>query len=126
MRYRTRRTPSPPCASCATTARSGPSSTAPDAPAENRCKYDAHLGHGGDMSSFNRRQVIKGAATAAAAGALGPFFPGRVLGANDRFVVAIVGTRGQGQSHIGGYGPMKDVKVKYLCDIDENVLATRQ
>jgi predicted dehydrogenase len=73
----------------------------------------------------SRRQVLKYAAGATAGVALGPFFPGRVLGANDRVQVACVGLRGQGQAHFGNYGKMKDANVKYLCDVDENVLGIR-
>jgi predicted dehydrogenase len=78
-----------------------------------------------DSSGHDRRQVLKGSAVVAAAGALGPFFSGRVLGANDRVNLAIVGVRGQGTSHIRSFGSMPNVRVKYLCDVDENVLGDR-
>ncbi len=44
---------------------------------------------------------------------------------NDTIRVAVVGTRGQGNSHIGQYGRMKDVQIAALVDIDENILDQR-
>src|SRR5262245_56569137 len=74
---------------------------------------------------FDRREVLKGAAWATAAGVLGPFLPGRVLGANDRVNIAIVGIRGQGQAHIEGFGNAPNTRIKTLCDIDENLFGDR-
>lgn len=76
-----------------------------------------------------RRQVLRRAATAgglaAGTGILGPFFPGRVLGANDRLHVAVVGIRGQGTGHIANYLALEGVHLKTLCDVDENLFARR-
>jgi predicted dehydrogenase len=71
---------------------------------------------------FNRRQILK---ATAAAGIVGPFFPGRVLGANDRVNLAVIGVRGQGTAHIDGFAALPGVNVKTLCDLDGNVLARR-
>jgi predicted dehydrogenase len=76
-------------------------------------------------TTITRRHVLKGGAAATAAGALGPFFPGRVLGANDRINLAIVGLRGQGTAHLKNFPSMANVNVKTLCDVDENVLGVR-
>lgn len=73
----------------------------------------------------SRRQILKGAAVATAASSLGPFFPGRVLGANDRVNVAVIGVRSQGGAHIENFAKLPNVHVKTLCDIDENVLGDR-
>jgi predicted dehydrogenase len=73
--------------------------------------------------NISRRQILKGTALAGAAGIIGPFFPGRVLGANDRLNVAIVGLRGQGQAHIKEFGRMSNVRVKTLVDLDQNLHA---
>src|SRR2546423_1802336 len=72
----------------------------------------------------SRRSVLKGAAMATVSA---PFwFPsGRVLGANDRVNLAIVGIRGQGLSHIKGFPKLANVNVKTFCDIDENNFAER-
>jgi predicted dehydrogenase len=78
-----------------------------------------------EKRAINRRQVLKGSAVATAAGALGPFFPGRVLGANDRVNLAIIGTRGQGTAHLKYFPSIANVKVKTVCDVDENILGAR-
>ena len=49
----------------------------------------------------------------------------RVLGANDRIRVAVVGVRGRGWDHVRGYKPIEGVEVAYFCDADENVLSKR-
>ncbi len=50
---------------------------------------------------------------------------GRVLGANDRVVVASIGIRGQGNSVKRGFARLKNVEVKTLCDIDANLAPER-
>ncbi|WP_149275319.1 Gfo/Idh/MocA family protein [Pareuzebyella sediminis] len=50
---------------------------------------------------------------------------GRILGANDRLQMAVIGIRGRGGSHIDNFGKMKDVHLKYLVDIDENLFKER-
>ena len=75
--------------------------------------------------NISRRDLLRGAAAVSAAGALGPFFPGRVLGANDRVNVAIIGIRGQGGAHIGGFSRIPNVHIKTFCDIDENLFGER-
>jgi predicted dehydrogenase len=75
-------------------------------------------------SKLNRRQLLKGAGMATVSAAF--WYPsGRVLGANDRVNLAIVGIRGQGTSHIDGFGKMKDVNIAAFCDIDENLYGSR-
>jgi predicted dehydrogenase len=54
-----------------------------------------------------------------------PLVGGRVLGANDRVVVASIGIRGQGNSVKRGFAKLKGVEIKTLCDIDENLAAER-
>lgn len=49
----------------------------------------------------------------------------RVLGANDRLRVAVVGLNGRGKSHIGSYLKLDDVEVAALVDPDTKVLASR-
>ena len=50
---------------------------------------------------------------------------GRVLGANDRVVVASIGIRGQGNSVKRGFARLPNVEVKTLCDIDANLAPER-
>jgi predicted dehydrogenase len=50
---------------------------------------------------------------------------GRVLGANDRVVVASIGIRGQGNAVKRGFAQLPNVTVKTLCDIDANLAPER-
>ena len=49
----------------------------------------------------------------------------RVMGANDRVVLASIGVRGQGDSLKRGFARLKNVEIKTLCDIDANLQASR-
>jgi predicted dehydrogenase len=49
----------------------------------------------------------------------------RVLGANDRVVLASIGIRGQGDALKQGFAKLPGVEIKTLCDIDENLFARR-
>ena len=70
-------------------------------------------------SGLSRRDLVKAAAGAAL------LAPGRVLGANDRVRVAVVGLRGRGLDHIKKIRETPDVELAAVVDVDENVLATR-
>jgi predicted dehydrogenase len=54
-----------------------------------------------------------------------PHVGGRILGANERLVVASIGIRGQGNSLKRGFARLKDVEIKTLCDIDANLADER-
>src|SRR6516164_11639933 len=81
-------------------------------------------------SDETRRDFLKTAATAGAAGVLsGLTFltrPGRVFGANDRVRVAVCGLRGRGKDHLNGFSHVPNVEIAALCDVDENVLTKRR
>lgn len=47
----------------------------------------------------------------------------RVLGANDRIGVAVIGLNGMGHFHVRTLVGRSDVQVVALCDVDDNVLA---
>lgn len=47
----------------------------------------------------------------------------RVLGANDRMIVAVVGPGGMGTNHIRTLVGQKDVAISHVCDVDANRLA---
>jgi predicted dehydrogenase len=49
----------------------------------------------------------------------------RVAGANDRVVVASIGIRGQGNALKRGFARLPGVEIKTLCDVDENLFASR-
>ena len=54
-----------------------------------------------------------------------PHVGNRILGANDRVVVAQVGIRGQGNSLKKGFAQLKNVEIKTLCDVDGNLFESR-
>ena len=68
------------------------------------------------MSNFDRRDFIK---TGAGMAALSLAQSSRVLGANDRVRVAIIGLRGRGNDHING-PTVPGVELAAICDIDDS------
>src|SRR4051812_32645275 len=48
--------------------------------------------------------------------------PQRVMGANDRVRVAIVGLHGRGIDHLKNYAQVHNAQIAAFCDIDESVL----
>ena len=71
--------------------------------------------------SISRRTFLTGSAALVA----GTMAHGRVLGANDRIQVAIVGLNGQGGYHLEECLKRDDVDVVALCDVDGRVLDRR-
>src|SRR5262245_13166381 len=47
---------------------------------------------------------------------------GRVIGANDRINVAVIGTNSRGLSHIGSLA-QPGVELAYVCDVDDQAVA---
>jgi predicted dehydrogenase len=47
----------------------------------------------------------------------------RLLAANDKVVIAIIGLGGQGRHHLSSYLDIPNVDVAYVCDVDEQRLA---
>ncbi|MBV9081148.1 MAG: Gfo/Idh/MocA family oxidoreductase [Acidobacteriaceae bacterium] len=74
-----------------------------------------------DLKQPERRGFLKTAAASLATAASAK----RVLGANDRVRIAVVGVRGRGWNHVEGYKTIPGVEIAYFCDADENVLNKR-
>jgi predicted dehydrogenase len=76
------------------------------------------------MSRMDRRTFLKGSLATAGASVFlsGTKASGRIIGANERFRIAVAGVHGRGGSHIGGYMGQKNVEIAYLIDPDRNVL----
>jgi len=77
---------------------------------------------------MKRRDFIKDSASVAAAstvGTLGFNIKTRAGSPNGAVRVAVVGVRGQGNSHIKEYAKMQDVEVAAICDVDESFLKQR-
>ncbi len=77
------------------------------------------------MSRISRRDFIErsmfAAASAAAAGPAFAVAPARRYGPNETINVGVVGVRGRGRSHIGGFSKISGVNVTALCDVDKSV-----
>ena len=48
-----------------------------------------------------------------------------IMGANDRFRIAVCGVNGRGKNHINGFDELKNVEVAFLVDPDSEVLDKR-
>ncbi len=73
-----------------------------------------------DLDNPGRRTFLKTSGLAAAAGLMSAASAKKVLGANDRIRIAIIGLRGRGWDHVKGYQSIPGVEIAYFCDIDEN------
>jgi predicted dehydrogenase len=86
-----------------------------------------------DQDGITRRDFTNRVGTAAAGIAIGgslfgtrtAFASGRILGANDRVAVAVIGIRGQGNGLKRGFANLPNVDVKTLCDVDANLADSR-
>ena len=89
-----------------------------------------------EQDGISRREFASRLGTAAAGVALGselfgstvqaaPHMGSRILGANDKVVIASIGIRGQGNALKRGFARLKNVEHKYLCDIDANLADSR-
>jgi predicted dehydrogenase len=75
----------------------------------------------------DRRAFLKEAAVAGAAlAAPSALAEGRVLGANDRIRVALVGCGGMGRSNLRDFVKVKNVECVALCDVDDAQAARTQ
>jgi len=80
-----------------------------------------------------RRDFIKKSVLGTAGIAIGGMgfsrsFYNSIIGANDRITVAVIGIRGQGGTHINsflGLRESKNVRIKTICDVDEDTWAQR-
>ncbi len=89
------------------------------------------------ISRLSRRQFLgKTAKTAAGAIAVGslasceaptasPAAKARKLGANDTINVAVVGIRARGMDLADGFARIPKVRIRTLCDVDENLFGSR-
>ncbi len=90
----------------------------------------------GDQAGISRREFASRLGGAAAGALVGgqlfaspaeaaPNVSSRILGANDRVVVASIGIRGQGNALKRGFARLANVEVKTLCDVDANLAPER-
>lgn len=62
---------------------------------------------------MNRRYFLRTTAALAAVGR---------VSAHDKVVIGIMGVRGRGRYLINQFGPMPDVEIAYLCDVDQRLV----
>jgi predicted dehydrogenase len=75
------------------------------------------------MKTPERREFLK----TAAVGALGMTLASRTAraaGANERLVVGVIGPGGMGSGHLNQLRSRQDAEVAYVCDVDQNRLAS--
>jgi predicted dehydrogenase len=63
------------------------------------------------MAKVTRRSFFQGAAVAASAT--------RVVGANDRIALGVVGIGGRGRAHVTRWSQITDCEVRGLCDVNQ-------
>jgi len=79
-----------------------------------------------DRSTRTAAGVLAAGALASCAGQKIVYAPkSRVIGANERINMAVIGIRGRGRGHIEEFAKIPNVRVKTLCDIDERLYAYR-
>jgi predicted dehydrogenase len=86
--------------------------------------------NGPELPEISRRDVLKTGAGAAAAGLMArsgfaATAPSRVLGANDRVRVAVIGLHGRGEDHIHELSQQPNVEIAALCDVYKPILNQR-
>lgn len=74
------------------------------------------------MNHLNRRQFLKRSVGTAAAMAV--VRNTKVIGANERITVGVMGIGGRGTALAGMFASRKDVALKYLCDVDSRRFAS--
>ena len=82
-------------------------------------------------SEISRRNFLKTGIGTTAAGlaalrGFGEIIPPKVLGANDRVRVAVIGLHGRGNDHIHELSGLQNVEIAALCDVYEEILNQRQ
>ncbi len=75
-----------------------------------------------EKTNQTRREFVKTAATGAAAAAMFSTVPAKVLGANDKLRVAVMGTRSRGRALYTEFAKSPHTEVAYVCDVDSRVI----
>ncbi len=71
---------------------------------------------------LGRRSFLAGAAAAGSsvlAGAAAAVDPARVLGANERIGIGLIGSGGRGRTLLGHFGKVRDLEFRAVCDVYE-------
>jgi predicted dehydrogenase len=72
-----------------------------------------------------RRSFLESSAAAGVVAALTAIESKKVHAANDRISICMMGVRGRGSSVLSTFASLPEVEVRYVCDLDEGVRASR-
>ena len=78
-----------------------------------------------NAKSMKRRQFLKTSIGTALATGTVSLIPGKVLGANERVVVGVMGVNGRGDALAKWFAEREDVELAYLADCDSRLLKSR-
>src|SRR5262245_61349020 len=74
---------------------------------------------------MDRRTFLESSIAAGAATALTSVAGGKAIGPGDKISICMMGVRGRGGSVLATFAGLPDVEVRYVCDLDEQVLQSR-
>ncbi len=74
---------------------------------------------------MNRRNFLESSTSAGVVAALTSIAANKAVAANEKIAVCVAGIRGRGGSVLSTFASLPEVEVRYVCDIDESVLASR-
>ena len=74
---------------------------------------------------MNRREFLAGSVAAAGLSAVATSTQGKQRSANERIGIAIAGVLGRGNDLLEAFAARDDVDLRYICDVDANVLGKR-
>lgn len=74
---------------------------------------------------MQRRSFLASSAAAGAAAAISSIAKARAIGPNDKIAICMTGVRGRGGGVLMTFAGLPEVEVRYVCDLDEQVLQSR-
>ena len=74
---------------------------------------------------MHRRTFLESSAAAGVATAISSIASARAIGPSDKISIGMVGVRGRGGSVLMTFAGLPEVEVRYVCDLDEQVLQSR-
>lgn len=74
---------------------------------------------------MDRRKFLESASAATVAAALAAIAAKKAHAANDKIAIGVVGVRGRGGHVMSAFASLPQVEVRYVCDLDEQVLNSR-
>src|SRR5688572_279976 len=72
---------------------------------------------------MNRRSFLQSSAAAGAFATFSSLAASKAVAANDKISICMIGVRGRGGGVLSTFASLPEVEVKYVCDLDQPVLA---